>query len=867
MSRRPDLDGLDDEIRDHLDAEIAENLARGMSADDARTAALRKFGNITRVKEQVREVWSPRWIDALRQDLRDAFRQLRRSPALAAAIVATLTLGIGLTTTIFSVVNAVLIRPLAFPNADRVVWLTTRAPTSPNDEMNSIVFAEWHAASRSFEQMVAYGFSDSTMVLAGQGTRIRIVNASQGFWQATGAEPFLGALPAAHEREIIVLAHRTWRDRFAGDPAIVGAAISIDGRPAVIGGVLPEDFAPQLPAPSFRPGLEQSAPDAYRGWVVPPAPPVITRATAVQAFLAFGVLKSDVSVEQARTELESLHERNERARAHLLPGGARQPAVTPLGEKLVGASRHALQLLLVAAAVVLVITCVNVSHLLLSRSSARQKEIALRMSVGSGPLRVLRQLLVESIAFSVLGAIGGVLLASWLVSVVVEVIGNSVPRLSETGVDVTVLAFAMSIAIATAVLFGLGPAISLIRTRVQDVLKEGARTVSASRRVLAAGRLMMITQVALTVVLLVAAGLMVKSVARLTAHPPGFAPDRILTLRVDFRGPQYRDERIRREYARNLLAAARAVPGVIEAALTTGRETFMVVIKEGQPIPENPREHESAVSVVSANLGPMLGMTLVDGRWLDEEDTPGAIVINDAFARQEFPGGNAIGQRIRLPWFKEDRFGTIVGVMSDRKYLRLDQEVTPEVFVHHADAPMFGTMLLLQFDGDPETAVPTTLKALSAVDSTQSFFSIRTLETALSESIAPRRFNLLLLGTFAISALCLAALGVYGVIAYAVSERRHEIGIRLALGAARGSVVRMIVRQGMVGVGSGIMAGIVAALAASRLIDSLLYGVEATDLSTFAVATSLLVAVALIACGVPAARAAAVDPVTALRAE
>ncbi len=861
IRRTPDLDDLDREIRDHIEHETEDNVARGMSEEAARAAAIRKFGNVTRVKEDVRGVWIPLWLDSLRQDLRDAFRQVRRDPAFAAAIVVTLGLGIGLTTTIFSVVNAMLIRPLDFPDPDRVVWLTTRGVNAGNEDMNSIVFAGWQEAATSFEQMVAYGYSDATMVLGGQGSRMRIVNASEGFWSATGAQAFLGALPPANNREVIVLAHHAYRERFGGDPGIIGRAVTIDGRAAVIGGVLPEGFAPQLPAPAFRPGLEQAQPDAYRGWVVPPAPAVITPSTGAMMYHAFARLKPGVSIAQAREEVATIHRRRPTF------GGPSMPVIIPLREKLVGASRVALQLLLSAAAVLLTITCVNVANLLLARSSARQREIALRMSVGGGPLRIVRQLLVESLSYAFAGAIGGVALASWLVGAVIKLVGPSVPRLSETTLDLNVLAFAMAVAGTSALLFGIGPAISLCRTRVQDVLKDGARTASASPRALMMGRLMMTMQVSLTVVLLVGAGLLLKSVARLTAYPPGFSPEQILTLRVDIRGQQYRDEPTRRNYVRNILAAAGAVPGVRDVALTTGQESFMIVIKEGQPFPEDRDAHESAVSAVSADLGRILGMTLVSGRWFTEVDFRGAMVVNEAFARQEFPEGNAIGQRIRLPWAKEDRFATVVGVAADMKFMRLDQEVGPEVFVHHADAPLNGMTMLIRFESDPTPAISSTLKALSQIDPTQSFFSVRTMDEALAESIAPRRFNLLLLGAFALSALFLAVLGVYGVVAYAVAERTREIGIRLALGAERARVVRSIIGQGMVSVVTGVIAGLIGAVLAARLIATLLYGVDAHDAPTFAIATVLLTTIAFMACAAPALRAAFVDPVVALRAE
>ena len=320
-------------------------------------------------------------------------------------------------------------------------------------------------------------------------------------------------------------------------------------------------------------------------------------------------------------------------------------------DKVVGPSRLALGVLLSAAVVLLLITCANVANLLLSRAAARRKEIALRMSVGSGPMRVVRQLLAESLAYALLGGVGGVLLASWLISAVISFVGTAVPRLSETTLDLGVMTVALAMSVATALLFGVGPAIALCFTNVQEVLKEGGRSVSASRRVLLAGRAMVALQVALTVVLLAGAGLMLKSVWRMTTPPPGFAPDQLLTMRVDFRGPQYRDERARRDYAAALLARAQTLPGVLEAGLTTGRNSMMLVIKEGESIKDIDRDARGApVSTISANFPRLLGMSLVSGRWFEELEPPGAVLINESLARQMFPGVDPLGARIQLPW-------------------------------------------------------------------------------------------------------------------------------------------------------------------------------------------------------------------------
>jgi hypothetical protein len=397
----------------------------------------------------------------------------------------------------------------------------------------------------------------------------------------------------------------------------------------------------------------------------------------------------------------------------------------------------------------------------------------------------------------------------WLVRTVIAVIGAAVPRLTETQLDFGVLAVAAALSIGTALLFGIGPALALVVTNVQQVLKKGGGTVSASRRVVITGRAMVAVQVALTIVLLAGAGLMFKSIWRMTAYPAGFAPDQILTMHVDIHGPQYRDQKVRHDFAAALVSKAKTMPGVRDAAITTGRGSMMLVIKEGEggPPPGERERRAAPVSSISPGFGPLLGMSRVSGRWLKELDSPGVAVIYESLARRDLK------------------------------------------------------------EPDPIAAAPAIRNALSAIDPTQSFYNIKTLEEVPSDSIAPRRFNLLLLGTFAIVALVLAALGVYGVVAYAVSERTHEIGIRMALGAERSNVVRMMVTQGMWSVGAGLVVGLFGAWAATRLIAGLLYGVQPHDAATFAVTTLALGSTACLACVVPALKAALVDPAMALRAE
>jgi len=367
-------------------------------------------------------------------------------------------------------------------------------------------------------------------------------------------------------------------------------------------------------------------------------------------------------------------------------------------------------------------------------------------------------------------------------------------------------------------------------------------------------------------VLLSGAGLMLKSLWQMNRHPPGFNPEQILTMRVDFSGPQYRQQEPRRAYVDRVLAQVASLAGVQSAGITTSGDTSMIVLKEGEGRPANPAAHSAGLTSISADYPRLVGMTLVRGQWLSASE-PKGVLINESLARQDFTGVDPIGKRIQLPWIRDRSFATIVGVVADMKYSKIDAEPAPEVFVNYAGAQLFGITIAIRTQGDPLATAPTIRTTVAHVDPTQSVFEVKTMEQLLAESIAPRRFNLLLLGTFAFAALLLAVIGIYGVVAYAVADRTHEIGIRLALGAHRYRVVRMVVRQGMTSVMVGIAIGLVAAAALTRFIATLLYGVEPTDLSTYGVVTLALAAIAFVASAVPALRAALIDPVTALRYE
>ncbi|HJU44870.1 MAG TPA: ABC transporter permease [Vicinamibacterales bacterium] len=864
--RRPDLDSLDREIRDHIDAETEENIARGMTREDAYYAALRKFGNPVKVKEDVRAVWLPNALDQLLQDGRDGVRLVRRNPGFSLTVVLTLALGIGLTTAVYAVINTVLVRPLSFPDVDRLVWLTTYDPVGKHELLTAIDFADWKAQAFSLEQAAAYTFTDATFQSGGEAARARVVSATDGFWEITGAKLALGRFPRQDDQRPLLLSHLFFTNRMGGDVHVIGKAVMLDGMAATVVGVLAPDFRAHMPVPMWRPGLLRVEPDMFRPLVLQPNP---DRRAGQLTVNAIGKLKPGATLAATLAELETIRNNAQSAVTTPWTGGMPapwqmlQPRVALLQETLVGGSRVALSLLMGAALILLAITCANVANLLLARSTARHREIALRMSVGGGPLRILRQLMCESLVFSAIGGALGVTFAHVLLMVVIRTMPNAVPRLAETAIDIRVLAFALLTSILTAFLFGLAPSVALCRTNLQHMLTSGAQT--QSRGGLMAGRLMIAAQLALTLLLLSGAGLMLKSVWLMNQHSPGFEPAQILTMRVDFRGPQYRQPESRHAYARAILSKLSAVPGIQDVAITTGNDSVMLVVEEGtRPDPAGSR---ASISATSARFAPMLGMRLVRGRWFEEEEPEGAVLINETLARTQFGGRDPIGVRVRMPAAGPPRYGPIVGVVGDMKFAQMDAEPGRQMFVHYAQTMLFGVTIAARTAGDPLAVAPDVRKVVASVDPTQSIFDVQTLSQSLNSEIAQRRFNTILLVSFAVVALLLATIGLYGVVAYAVAERTNEIGIRMALGAARLRVVGMIVRDGMFSITGGVIVGLIGAIAFARLMTDLLYGVDVRDVPTLATATALLAAIAFIGCVVPALKAAVVDPVVALRNE
>ena len=855
------FDELRRDIEEHIEHETGDNIDRGMTPEAARAAALRKFGNRTRVAEDTWSVWHAVWLDRLLQDARYAFRVLVRNPGFAAVAILTLALGIGMNTAVFTVVSAVLLDPLPYPNADRLVWLAEGTASGRFEALRAPDYFEWKARSRSFEKMVPYDYFSAPIDFDSQADQVGGIAASDEFLSITGARPERGRLFTAADRNVILITHKLWLRRFGGDPDIVGKPIVFDGHPFTICGVLPESYHFALPLTGPGPDIREV--ETYIPEFLEPQP----RGRDGRLVSVVGKLRPGIPLSQAAVEMEAIQSEIARQYPKVM-SDILKVRILPMQERLVGGSRRALLVLLAAVAFVLLIACANIANLTLARATSRQREIAIRAAIGAGRVRMIVQMLAEGVALALIGGAAGLLLARLTLGAVIRFGSQAVPRLGEAAVDLKVLGFTLLVSMATGILFGLGPAISLSRASLAYVLKEGGSTVSAGASRIAVRRFLMAGELAVTLVLLAGAGLMIRSFWLISAHPRGFAPESILTMKVALAGPSYGGREAQIAYFDRLLNRVGATSGVSAVGITNLPVRGMIDV-EGIQFQERETPGTTYHSV-SPGYFQAMGMRLVAGRWLTDREPSPVVMINESFARAVFGKADPLGRRMRAPSSSpaESSLATIIGVVADLRYAKLDAQPAPETYVPYRQAIYVRSMdIMVRTAGDPSALAGSVRKLIADLDRTQPVYDVQTLEQALAGSIAPRRFNLLLLGIFAAVALVMAVVGIYGVMGYSVTQRTHEIGVRMALGARRREVVRMVVQQGMAIAGMGIAVGTVAAFGLTHLMGSLLYEIAPTDGPTFAVVCSLLAAAAFLACCLPALRASKVDPVVALRYE
>ena len=664
MRKHKSLKNLDQDIREHLELETEDNIARGMTPEEARRAARLKFGNVTLVKEDTRRVWNPMWVEQSLQDLRYCARTLRRSPAFAVVVTLTLAVAIGMNTAAFSIVNAVLLRPLTYSNPERWVWVANYNRQFKNELVSGPDFFDWRAQSHSFEGLAGYDYQDSTIVPGEGATEERIAQISREFWQLSGAQTTLGRLLRPDDEDALLLTAGFFERRFGGDPRVIGSTVTLDGRPMTIIGVLAPGFRFLLPMqPAFSDPNDSKEIEAYKPLYIGPETQIRGGPTAV--IHVAGKLKPGVALEQARAAIEMIQARIAKANPEWFYGDF-QVRVDPLQERLVGASRPALLVLSAAAALVLLIACANVVSLLLARASARRREVAIRAAAGAGKGRVFRQFFAEGMLLAAMGGAAGLLVAYGAMETILRLSWNAVPRIGEAVMDGRVLAFTAAISLGVAIFVGFAPAVSLWKTNLHSTLKDGARTFSASSTSLRFRALLVAAELALAVVLLVGAGLLVKSFRLMNAHPPGFAPERVLVMTVVLSGPAYAGRPAQEAYMEEVLRRIESVPGVEAAGISDPHSMRGIARVEGipAPLPGQPAPI-IALNMVSAAYGKAIGMQLTKGRWTSDSEPSPAVVINQSLAKRVFGSEEAMGRRILVPGegMSDGSYATVVGIV------------------------------------------------------------------------------------------------------------------------------------------------------------------------------------------------------------
>lgn len=809
-------------------------------------------------------------------DLRYALRVLLRSPGFSVAIVLVLALGIGANTLIFSVVNAVLLRPLPYQDSSRImqIWHVPPAKSFPGMTLFSVSpanYLDWKSQSHSFEEMAAYGFATFNMGGKERPEALQAATVATGFFSILRVHPVLGRtfLPEEDrpgQGHVVVLGNTFWRDHFGADPGVIGRNIVLDGETYNVVGIMP---------PKFK------FPDFAQIWV-PLAWTDQNRAVrGNHNYMVIGRLKSDVDILSAKAELGTISSRLEQ----LYPEDDKGWGATllPLREQIVGDVRPALLVLLGAVAFVLLIACGNVANLVLAKTLARRKEIAIRTALGASRVAVLRQVLVETVMLSLVGGALGLLLAGFGMTLIVKFLGDRLPRSTEITLDAQVLAFTIFIALFAGILAGLLPAVRFTRADVSEALKQGQSRGSSDSGGSKTRGLLVVSEVALSLVLLIGAGLMLRTLWQLSKIQPGFDPNNVLTMSIPVPATKFPAPAGQISFFGRVLQQVRATPGVEAAGvvddlpLDNGGSHQPITI-EGQPVLPMADQPEVDVRLVSPGYLRAMRIPLIRGRDLTDTDVAGrsaVVLVSASLANRFWPNEDPLGKHLTLTFFP-DAAREVVGIVGDVKldsldetrpvatvYWPLDQISTPPSEAWRS----FGMNLAVRTSGDPMSIVSAVTSAVHQVDPEAPVVEVNTMEGLISASLSPQRFNVLLLGAFAGLALVLAAVGIYSVLSYTVRRRVREIGIRMALGATHSDVLSMVVADGMKPILVGVGIGLAAALALGRVVSSLIFGVRATDPLTFAMVAALLVAVGLLATVIPAYRATRVEPVRTLREE
>lgn len=804
---------------------------------------------------------------ALWYDLRFALRMLLKNPVFTLIAVTTLALGIGANSAIFSVINAVLLRPLPFKAPERLVWVWETQPNLDRAPFTPADFLDYKAQNRSFEEVATYFSQSPTLTQAGEPERLKGVIVSANFFSTLGAEALLGRTFTPEEgrpgaQRVAVISHGLWQRRFNSDRNILGRALTLNGVSFTVIGVMP---------PSFR-----YPNDAVEVWVNPQAElPELSigstddvRSIRNSHWLPMiARLRPGVTIEQAQADMESIAHRL--GQQYNSTHGVR---VVSLHERIVGDVRPTLLVLLATVSLILLIACANVANLLLARAASRQREFAIRVAHGAGRVRLVQQLLTESLLLAAIGCGAGMLLAYWGGSFLTSMLPSDLPRVKEISLDWQVLGFTLAVSLLTGVVFGLAPALRTSKVVPGESLKEGSRGSTESLRRNRVRSLLVVFEVALALVILIGASLLVRSFLRLQNVELGFNPTKLLTLQISLPAAKYDDDAKQRAFFQALTERLERLPGGQGVAVSNdfpleGDAQTSTPNIEGHVIPPGDTPL-AGVHTVSHNYFRVMGIPLLKGRAFAPSDTEGSqqvIIINSTMMQRLFPGEDPIGKRIRFSTDPGVAWKEVVGVVGDVKHDELSAPPSMETYIPYVQSPQSKLAVALRTTSEPTGLTATVRNAVLGIDPDQPIYDIKAMEQRLSESVAPRRLSMTLFACSACIALVLAAVGVYGVMSYSVSRRTHEMGIRMALGAQSTNVVWLILRQGMVLAVTGIAIGALAAFAATRFMSSLLYDVRPNDPVTFIGVSLILISVSLLSIYIPARRATKVDPMIALR--
>jgi predicted permease len=813
--------------------------------------------------------------------MRYGLRMLAKSPGFSALVILTLALGIGANTAIFSVVNAVLLRPLPFEEPDRLVqiWHTppqASFPGIPTFSVSPANFLDWRARSQAFEGMSAYGFGQYTLTGTGHPEAVRMVAVTSGFFSILRAQPLLGRAFLAEEdspgrEHEVVLSYNLWRGRFGADRDIVGKNIALNGQAFTVIGVMGPNFEfPISTDPNYSPQMWKPL-----AWT--------DQERAIRDNHNYAVvarLKDGVTLQQARAELDSVS--NQLAQQYPADDKGWGATAIPLREDLVGDVRPALLILLGAVALVLLIACANVANLLLAKAMSRRKEIAIRVAMGASRPRLLQQGISETVLMALAGGALGLVFAHYGVILIVRFLAQRLPRSTEIGLDGWVFTFALGISLLTGIAVGLLSSLRFAKNDVSESLKQGLGRTSSDSGGTRTRNILVVSEVALSLMLLIGAGLLIRSLSVLRHVNPGFDASRLLTLEVAIPSTKFSEPMQQVRYFDRVLDQVRGLPGVQSAGLIDSLPlsggSHQPVSVEGRPVVPMADQPEVDVRLISPGYISAMHIALLSGRDIDQSDVqgrPGAVLISQSFAKLFWPNENPIGKHLTLYFFR-DLPRVVVGVVADVKLDALNEtRPTPALYTPLAQvAPTtggtwhsFGLNLAVRTNADPLNVASMVANSIREVDAEVPLLNIQTMEESVSASLSPQRFTMLLLVVFAGTALLLAAAGIYGVMAYMVTRRTQEIGVRMALGAAASDVLRLVIGQGMWTTAIGVAIGIGGAFALTRTMQSLLFGVSTTDPMTLAGVVLLLAAVSVFACWVPARRATKVDPLVALRYE